>query len=342
MPQKRQADNTNYHGSERLLIDRMPSAAVSYDNGLGTQRCFPTRQLSDSRRHVPAMTAEESRPTGRPYRRVAALNKSIPPEVLAAWVGRSVEAEDLVTAPPVRRLAATLGHDGAHWPAGVLPPLGHWLFHLPEAPREALGDDGHPRRGGLLPPIGYPRRMWAGGRLTFLAPVPFGAVVMKRSTVVAIVEKPGMTFVTVRHDLSVAGVSAVIEEQDLVFLPIAAPAAAQSLARPVPEGTRDLVADEALLFRYSALTFNAHRIHYDLAYAREVELYPALVVHGPLQATLLIDLAMTAGVVPATFSFRARAPLYCGRRFTLAMAGTELWIVDEAGVVTMTAGVEAR
>lgn len=268
------------------------------------------------------------------------MTDSIPAEVLAAWVGRSIEAEDLIIAQPVRRLAGTLGHDGAHWPAGVLPPLGHWLFHLPDAPRDALGEDGHPRRGGLLPPVGYPRRMWAGGRLTFLRPVPFGAVVMKRSTVVAIVEKPGMTFVTVRHELSVAGVSAVVEEQDLVFLPIAAPAAPKSIARPVPEVTRDLVADEALLFRYSALTFNAHRIHYDLAYARDVEHYPALVVHGPLQATLLLDLAMTAGVIPASFSFRARAPLYGGQRFTLAMAGTELWIVDEAGVVTMTASIE--
>ena len=258
----------------------------------------------------------------------------------AAWIGRSVETEDLITTAPVRRLAATLGHDGLHWPAGALPPLGHWLFHLPDATRDQLGEDGHPRRGGVLPPITYPRRMWAGGRLRFMAPVPFGALVSKRSTIAAVAEKPGMTFVTVHHTLAVAGAAVVSEEQDLVFLPIAAPSPPKAVDRPVADFTRAMVADETLLFRYSALTFNAHRIHYDLSYACEVERYRGLVVHGPLQATLLLDLSMTRGVMPSAFSFRARAPLYAGRHFTLAMAGADLWVVDEQGTITMTATID--
>lgn len=267
------------------------------------------------------------------------MAEAIPAPELAAWIGRSVEIDDLVTAAPVARLAATLGHDGAHWPAGVLPPLGHWLFHLPDAPRASLGADGHPHRGGFMPPIGYPRRMWAGGRLRFLTPVPLGATLTRRTTIAGIAEKPGMTFVTLRHRLSVDGAAAIEEEQDLVYLPIAAPGAPKPVERPAPATTDAMIADEALLFRYSALTFNAHRIHYDLPYAREVELYPALVVHGPLQATLLMELALAGGVAPATFSFRARAPLYAGRRFTRAMTGRDLWIVDETGVVTMTAEI---
>ena len=128
-----------------------------------------------------------------------------------SWVGGSVEAVDLVTAAPLARLAATLDHDGAHWPAGVLPPLGHWLAHLPDAAQSELGADGHPARGGFLPPIPQPRRMWAGGRLTFIASIPIGATIMKRSTIQSIEPKGVMTFVTVRHELRVEGQIAVTE-----------------------------------------------------------------------------------------------------------------------------------
>ena len=254
----------------------------------------------------------------------------------ADWVGRSVESSDVVTARPLRRLAATLDHDGAHWPAGVLPPLGHWLFHLPETPQSGLGRDGHPVRGGLLPPIPQPRRMWAGGRLQFLSVVPVGAVLTKRTTVVAVAAKGALTFVTLRHDLAADGVAAIVEEQDLVYLPIAAPGVPKPVQVPAAASERQVVADETLLFRFSALTFNAHRIHYDLSYARAIELYPALVVHGPLQAMLLIDHALRDGIVPARFAFRARAPLYPGT-VTLARAGGEAWVRDAGGAVTMTA-----
>ena len=256
----------------------------------------------------------------------------------ADWIGRTVEAGDTVTAAPLRRLAATLDHDGAHWTPGVLPPLGHWLFHLPQAAQSALGPDGHAARGDFLPPLAG-RRMWAGGRLRFLAPVAIGAALTKRTTVAAIAVKGALTFVTLRHDLSADGVAAIEEAQDLVFLPVAAPGPPKPVAIPVATSERALVADEALLFRFSALTFNAHRIHYDLAYARAVELYPALVVHGPLQAMLLIDHALRDGVAPACFAFRARSPLYPGA-LTLARAGNDAWVRDAGGTVTMTATIQ--
>jgi 3-methylfumaryl-CoA hydratase len=263
-------------------------------------------------------------------------------EPFAEWIGRSIETTDLVVEAPVRRLAATLDHDGAHWPKGLLPPLGHWLFHLPDAAQSVLGGDGHPVMGGFLPPIAQPRRMWAGGRLRFLAPIPFGATLAKRTTIVDIVEKQGasggMTFLTLRHELSVQGVLAVEEEQDLVYLPVTAPAPPKSTEPRIAESERHMTADAALLFRFSALTFNAHRIHYDLPYALAVELYPALVVHGPLQAMLLIDHALREGVAPTRFAFRARAPLYPGR-LTLARADKALWVRDDSATVTMTAEI---
>ena len=263
--------------------------------------------------------------------------------MFAEWIGRSTESVDLVTDGPVRRLAATLDNDGAHWPPDAVPPLGHWLYHLPDAARSTLGADGHPAMGGFLPPIPQPRRMWAGGRVRFLEPIPFGSTLAKRTTIVNITEKQGaagsMTFVTLRHDLSVEGVLAVEEEQDLVYLPITAPGPAKPAEPRAATSERPMTADAALLFRFSALTFNAHRIHYDLPYAQAAELYPALVVHGPLQAMLLIDHALREGVTPTRFAFRARAPLYAGRRFTVARADEALWVRDEDETITMTAEI---
>ena len=259
------------------------------------------------------------------------------------WIGRSIETSDLVTAGPVRRLAATLDHDGAHWPRDALPPLGHWLFNLPDAPRAALGRDGHPALGTFLPPIAQPRRMWAGGRVRFIALIAIGANLVRRTTILAVATKQGsaggMTLLTLRHELIADGTLAVDEEQDLVYLPVTAPAPPRAVDRPPPETTRAMTADEALLFRFSALTFNSHRIHYDLPYTREVEHYPALVVHGPLQAMLLADFAGSDGLQLKQFDYRGRAPLYAPGRFTLARAGHELWVANADGQVTMTATV---
>lgn len=256
------------------------------------------------------------------------------------WIGRSVEVRDDVVAGPVRRLAATLDHDGAHWPADAVPLLGHWLFALPDAPQAELGADGHPHRGAFLPPIPQPRRMWAGGRFRFLGPIRFGTVLTRRTTIRAVDSKPnGMTFVTLLHEIAADGVAAVEEEQDLVYLLIAPPAAPKHVDVPEPRSQRPFVATETQLFRFSALTFNAHRIHYDADYVRSVEHYPGLVVHGPLQAMLLLDHAIREGAAPRRFAFRARAPLYAGTRAMLERTADDLWVRDARGTVTMTASI---
>lgn len=236
-----------------------------------------------------------------------------------AWVGRSEEAEDVVTARQVRQMAATLGVEGLTVAEGdALPPLWHWMGWLPDTPMSGLGPDGHPARGGFLPPVPLERRMWAGGRLGFHAPLRIGHPMRRRSTILKVSEKSGstgqMVFVTVGHETSGPEGLAVTEEQDIVYVampdrftpppPVAA-----------PEGAiwADLVTmDTVRLFRYSALTFNAHRIHFDLPYATGVEKYPGLVVHGPMQAMLLMQAARghAGRAMPARFRFRGVRPLF--------------------------------
>lgn len=242
------------------------------------------------------------------------------------------------------RLAALLDHDGGHWRAGEVPPLGHWLCFMPDARQAELGADGHPRREGA-----FPRRMWAGSRVQFLAPIPLGAAIERRTRTVKVEDKSGrsgaMQFVTLEHTISVGGEAAVIEEQDLVYRAAAEPGviAERTAIDPGADDavTRKIFTDPALLFRFSALTFNAHRIHYDRAYAREVEGYAGLVVHGPLLATLLMDLALRErpGFVPSAFEFRARSPLFDGEEITLGMTGNTLRAVGPVGVA-VTASIQ--
>ena len=237
---------------------------------------------------------------------------------LQDWVGRSERLTDDVVATPVAALAATLGRPVALEPGGTIPELRHWLNFLPLASADAIGSDGHPRRGGFLPPIPLERRMWAGGRLTFHDALRVGDVVTRDSTIMSVKEKAGragpMVFVTVHHSVATERGVAVEEEQDLVFIDMP-----DAYAPPPPEPVPNDLAwsdsvpfDEVVLFRFSALTFNAHRIHYDLPYAKGVERYPGLVVHGPLQAVLLLDAARrrAPGRRPAGFSFRAVRPLF--------------------------------
>jgi 3-methylfumaryl-CoA hydratase len=274
---------------------------------------------------------------------------------LQAWIGREEVAHDLAAESPVRRLAALLDHDRPPWPTGEVPSLGHWLYFLPEALQSRIDVDGHPFRGGFLPPIDLPRRMWAGGRVTFASPIPLGALLQRRSSIADIKDKTGasgpLLFVTVRHEISADGVLSVIEEQDLVYRPAATPG--QPSAPPAPSDARPfdfartVVPDPVLLFRFSALTFNGHRIHYDRDYARDVEGYAGLVVHGPLQAVLLMDLFARSlpGIAPRAFSFRGQRPLIDTAPFDLRMAatlgGADLWTVGPDGQVGMTARVEA-
>ncbi|MGV3729655.1 MAG: acyl-CoA dehydrogenase [Sphingopyxis sp.] len=271
----------------------------------------------------------------------------------SAWVGRSETREDVASAAPLAGLAALLDHDVSPWAPGMIPPLGHWLYFLPTARQSAIGEDGHPRRDehGLLPPVPLPRRMWAGSRIDFLAPVPIGAALTRVTTIGAIKPKRGasgdLLFVTLRHEISADRVAAIREDQDIVFREAAsatsAPAAAPAtVVAPEPaDAVRSVTPDPVLLFRYSALTFNAHRIHYDRDYARDVEGYPGLVVHGPLIATLLMDHGLRAGLIPRSFAFRAEAPLIDGAPFDLCLAhdidGAQLWARDAAGRTTMRA-----
>jgi 3-methylfumaryl-CoA hydratase len=271
---------------------------------------------------------------------------------LNAWIGRAETTDDVATAGPVARLAALLDHDGGVWRAGEVPPLAHWLYFLPAAAQSAIGEDGHPRRGGLLPPVALPRRMWAGGEIEFLAPIVLGARLTRRSTVQNIAPKTGksgaMVFVTLVHEIFADGAPALIERQDIVYREAAragtpAPAgeaAAESAA------ARIVQPDPVLLFRFSALTFNAHRIHYDRDYARDIESYAGLVVHGPLIATLLMDFFLRAhpGQAISRFSFRAQSPLLDTAPFALNQApeagGAALWAAHPGGPVAMTAKLE--
>lgn len=270
----------------------------------------------------------------------------------ASWVGRTEEATTLLSAEPLVRLAATLDCDNATAPdMSEVPALWHWVFFLPHHATRELGPDGHAARGGFLPPVPLPRRMWAGGRLTFLRPLRVGARATRISRVTSVTGKSGrsgaLVFVLVRHEIFADDTLALVEEQDLVYRGVTEAALPEPLAAPSGESrSRRLVAHDPLLFRYSALTFNTHRIHYDRRYVLEHEGYPGLVVHGPLIATLLAEQVRSA--MPrarlAHFEFRAVRPIFDGAPFDLCARdepwGATLWARDGAGHLAMRA--EAR
>jgi 3-methylfumaryl-CoA hydratase len=269
---------------------------------------------------------------------------------LKTWIGRAETARDRVSPRLARELAATLDHDGPEPKAGEPAPLAvHWCLAPPAARQSALGPDGHPERGGFLPPVPLPRRMWAGSALVFHDRLRVGDAVERRSRIAEVALKEGRTgplcFVAVDHELWTDRGLAVAERHDIVYRGPAEPrtAPAAPAAAQAARWSRAMTADPVLLFRYSALTFNGHRIHYDRTYATEVEGYPGLIVHGPLQATLLLEFAASIrGAAPTTFRFRGLTPLFDGRPFRLCADGAEdglaLWIADAAGART----VEAR
>jgi 3-methylfumaryl-CoA hydratase len=235
------------------------------------------------------------------------------------WVGRTQRSDDVLYPTPARALAMTLNQSQVDVGEGsLLPELWHWLYFLPVVPTSDLGTDGHPRRGGFLPPVALERRMWAGGRLRFHRDLRVGEPVTKTSEIVSVATKQAkagdMVLLTVRHVVSAGDGVAVEEEQDIVYL--AKPTSSRSLPPdPVPadaEWSERHAVDPVLLFRFSALTFNAHRIHYDLPYATQEERYPGLVVHGPLQAVLLMEAARRhhPDRRVATYAFRASRPLF--------------------------------
>lgn len=250
-------------------------------------------------------------------------------EDLTQWIGRTETLEDQVTLVPLKALSATLDRNDPPVQAGdAVPPCWQWLYFLPVYPMSGIGVDGHPKRGGFLPPVPLPRRMWAGSRMSFHHPLQVGSAITRTSRIANVTTKQGrsgtLVFVQVHHEIADARGVAISEEQDIVYrdMPQPGDAPKPTAARTDEAFSRRITPDPVLLFRYSALTFNGHRIHYDRPYAMSEESYPGLVVHGPLIATLLIDLLRRAHPdrVVKTYEFKAVSPLIdtaafevCGR-----------------------------
>lgn len=256
------------------------------------------------------------------------------PEQLASWIGKTESTDDLIDARRVAQAAGTLGIAPAPTTGQPLPLPWHWLFFTPIAHADRTGPDGHPARGGFLPPVPLPRRMWAGSDVTCHQPLRVGAPVRRTSTIASVDAKSGrsgeLVFVTVEHRFTGEDGSELMEERQHIVYREADSGTAAKTGRAADGELPDmqaqwestLITDPVLLFRYSALTFNAHRIHYDRDYARQEEGYPGLVVQGPLLATLLLKLAYEAlgGFQAHSFAFRARQPIFEGSRVTLCGA----------------------
>ncbi len=268
---------------------------------------------------------------------------------LRQWIGRTAEATDIVTAQLVKGLRATLFQDIGEPKTGDAAPFTvHWCLGQPVFGMSELGPDGHPTRGGFLPPVPLPRRMWAGGQLEFLEPLRVGDEPRRSSRISDITMKSGSTgqlcFVSVEHLVTTSRGLAIRERQDIVYRDMGgAPAAGTVKAPPPPvaQHRETHVSDPVLLFRYSALTFNGHRIHYDRDYVTKVEGYPGLIFHGPLQAAFIVELAakLHGGVPPKKFVYRGVQPLFEGSEFSInantTADGMELWTANAEGQPTM-------
>jgi 3-methylfumaryl-CoA hydratase len=274
---------------------------------------------------------------------------------LSGWIGKTETVTDSVTATPYAALSATLDRAPERPPVGTpLPPLWHWLYFLPLYRQSEIGPDGHAKRGGFLPPVPLPRRMWAGSQFEFIRPPCIGDSITRVSTIADVTEKSGRTgplvFVKVRHEIRANDEPspAIVEFHDIVYREAAKPDDAAPPPKAAPPGNslqRHWVPDDVLLFRYSALTFNGHRIHYDRKYVTEVESYPGLIVHGPLIATLLLDLLRSErpDAVVRRYEFRAVRPLFdihpfdvCGEPAADGKS-VRLWAKDHEGWLAMDA-----
>ena len=263
------------------------------------------------------------------------------PSAPETWIGRSETVHDCISHNLVKRIAATLS-EPAPAPGAPLPELWHWAFFQDAVEHSGLGGDGHPARGGFLPPADNRNRMWAGGRLEFIHPLRVDALVSRRSTILNVQEKHGRTgsllFVTVQHEYVQDGQRALIEEQDIVYREPSPPKLGGT--EPMPQGDWHLHVQPSptLLFRYSAVTFNGHRIHYDWPYVTETEGYPGLVVHGPLIATLNVQAFVRANpqLTVRRFSFRGVRPLICPDAFEvggrlIGEGKAQVWAGNQAG-----------
>jgi 3-methylfumaryl-CoA hydratase len=268
---------------------------------------------------------------------------------LRQWIGRTEQVTDVVTAHLVKGLRATLFMEiGAPKPGDAAPSTAHWCLAQPVYPMSQLGPDGHPTRGGFLPPVPLPRRMWAGGELEFFEPLRVGDEMTRSSRISDVTMKSGSTgvlcFVSVEHEITTPRGTALRERQDIVYRDMSAPQAvapAKAPPPPVAKHRESHMADPVLLFRYSALTFNGHRIHYDRDYVTKVEGYPGLIFHGPMQAAFIVELAarLHGGTAPKKLGYRGLQPLFEGSEFSVnandTPAGMELWIANSAGQPTM-------
>jgi len=264
-------------------------------------------------------------------------------------VGRQITMTDRIDPARAAALHATLGCEGNPPGKGdALPAFWHWIQFWTVQASGGLGRDGHPRPGGFIPDTGLPRRMWAGGRLRFHQPLSIGETATKTSTIKSVVNKTGrsgpLCFVTVLHEIAGASGIAISEEQDLVFREdpkAGAGPQAPKQARRDEDTCAEYSFDTTMLFRYSALTFNGHRIHYDLDYCRDVEGYPGIVVHGPLLAQLLVQMAGERLGRLTEFSFRALSPVFHQERVSVCAGDgwdeMELWVRAQDGRLAMTA-----
>lgn len=268
----------------------------------------------------------------------------------ADWVGRQTSSTEWLDPAQANRMRVTLDRDPDLTEGDPLPPAWHWLYFHDMVRASELGEEGHPRLGITMPPVPLPRRMWAAGAFEFREPLHLGARVTRTSTIRAITPKSGrsgpLCFVTVAHELSANGVECVAEEQTIVYREIS-PEATLPPPEPAPDDaqlSKTWRMDNTSLFRYSALTFNGHRIHYDADYCRAIEGYPDIVIHGPLLATLLLDLMVVNDKPVQQFSYRARSPLFLPSSFTVngreADSGFSLWAAGDHGGLAMQA--EAR
>lgn len=264
-----------------------------------------------------------------------------------SWIGHQTTTEEWLDPEQANRMAVTLDREPKFATGDELPPAWQWLYFHDVVRASELGDEGHPQLGITMPPVPLPRRMWAGGRLDFAEPMRLGTKVARTSTISAIKPKKGKTgplfFVTVEHDFRSGGVQTLLEQQTIVYREMSSTAEVPTAA-PAPTGAEFTTAwqlDSTALFRYSALTFNGHRIHYDADYSREVEGYPNLVIHGPLIATLLLDLAYREQRPLRRFTYRAKNPLFLPGSFTVNGNTdgdtTRLWAANASGGLAMEA-----
>jgi 3-methylfumaryl-CoA hydratase len=266
---------------------------------------------------------------------------------LKDWIGKTQTSEDLAAPFPVRALIATLDENDPDPKTGdALPPLWHWLYFLEVARQSKLGPDGHAERGDFLPPVPLPRRMWAGSRFSFEGePLRIGDTITRSSTIKSVEPKSGstgsMVFVTVQHTISGPRGLSLVEDHDIVYREAPKPGEAARAPKPAPTDatwSRTIDATPPLLFRFSALTFNGHRIHYDQPYVTGTEGYPGLIVHGPLMGLVQIELARRSSPakILARFEFRALSPVFAGAPFSVSARretdGTvSTWITNSTG-----------